>query len=221
MEGVKLVGELLQQSRYQIDQLYALPEWHHPQADSAQLIRVNERELGRISQLHTPNQVLAVVQLPDSTNDLPSEFGTSWSLYLDGVQSPANLGAILRVADWFGIQEVVLGPETADLYNHKSIQASMGSFLRVHCLERSLAEILAIHPDLPVYGADAAGDSVFSATLPAEGVLVIGQEGQGVRPATRQQIQNWLSIPRAAGRQAESLNAAVATGIICSQIAQL
>lgn len=215
-----MVGELLQQSRYRIDQLYALPEWEHPLAESTSLNRVTERELGRISQLRSPNQVLAVVDLPDSSNDLPREFGTSWSLYLDGIQSPANLGAILRVADWFGLATVSLGPETADLYNHKSIQASMGSFLRVDSYEQSLAEITARFPELPIYGADASGASIFTAELPKAGVLVIGQEGQGIRAESRPHLQNWLRIPRSSGRQAESLNAAVAAGIICGQIAQ-
>ncbi|MEL6141331.1 MAG: RNA methyltransferase [Bacteroidota bacterium] len=216
------------QNRYHIDQLYALPSWlggdfkvaipnSHSQAEVEPVV-VSEKELARISQLTTPNQVLAVVHLPDHSNDDIPDLSTHWSLYLDGIQSPANLGAILRVADWFGFQRVFGGPGTADLFNHKSIQASMGSFLRVDYRTMELQQILAVNPELPVLAADLTGESVFTFTPPPAGLLVIGSEGQGIRTNTRELVTQYLRIPSAKGRRVESLNAAVATGILCGAL---
>ncbi len=179
------------------------------------LTRVTPRELGRISQLTTPNQVLAVVDLPEVA---PPVQDTGWSLYLDGVQSPSNLGALLRIADWFGFSRITGGPGTADLYNAKSIQASMGSFLRVEYRVGTLADVVAAAPDLPVFGADLEGQSIYALDPPPAGILVIGAEGPGIRPETRPHVGRWLTIPRAPGRDAESLNAAVAAGILCSSL---
>ena len=219
-EGGRIVGELLRQTRYRVDHLYALEDWQDNAATAPDvpLTRVTARELGRISQLTTPNQVLAVVDLPNPA-DVPPPDLSGWSLYLDGVQSPSNLGALLRIADWFGFATVIGGPGTADLYNSKSIQASMGSFLRVDFRNADLALVLEAAPaGLPVFGADLTGDSVYTVPPPAAGLLVIGAEGPGVRPETRGLVNRWLTIPRAAGREAESLNAAVAAGILCSAL---
>jgi len=124
----------------------------------------------------------------------------------------------LRIADWFGFEHVFGGPGTADLYNPKSIQASMGSFLRVIYEEWPLEELTAAHPDLPVFAADLNGENVYSITPPTAGILVIGAEGPGIRAGTRVQVDRWLTIPRAPGRRAESLNAAVAAGVLCSAL---
>lgn len=245
MEGEKIVDELLAQSAYRVDHVYALPDWWEKRGlakdeisfglqsskaaeksninlakliDSPQPLTgsiVTEKELGRISQLTSPNQVFAVVDLPDTINDPIPDLGTQWSLFLDGIQSPANLGAILRVADWFGFQHVFGGPGTADLYNSKSIQATMGTFLRVTYREASLNDVLANQNDFPVFAADLEGNDIFQFTPPPGGLLVIGNEGKGVRPETRDLVTDYLLIPRALGRDAESLNAAVATGILC------
>ena len=218
-EGPRIVGELLRQSRYRPGQLYALdtyadqlpPDLHHL------LTVVTPRELGRISQLTSPNQVLAVVDQPAAAA-LPSDLADHWSLYLDGIQSPSNLGALLRVADWFGFPYVFGGPGTADLYNSKSIQASMGSFLRIHYAEAELTDLVSIAPSLPVFGADLDGESIYTITPPPSGILVIGAEGPGIRAGTQVNVTRRLTIPRARGRRAESLNAAVAAGILCSAL---
>lgn len=213
-----MVAELLRQQRYAVEHLYALPEWigGAPPTAAIPLTAVTPKELGRISQLSTPHQVLAVVQFALAAP--PENFAAGWSLYLDGIQSPSNLGALLRIADWFGFEHVFGGPGTADLYNSKSIQASMGSFLRVHYEERTLEELTADHPDLPVFGADLDGENVYDITPPGAGILVIGAEGSGIRAGTRVQVNRWLTIPRAPGREAESLNAAVAAGVLCSAL---
>lgn len=220
VEGGRIVEELLSQSRYTVDHIYALEGWVEalPLPPAPPLTRVTPKELGRISQLTTPNQVLAVVNLPDPAPELPAAIAAGWSLYLDGVQSPNNLGALLRIADWFGFHHIIGGPGTADLYNSKSIQASMGSFLRVDYRTGELAELLTRFPDLPTFGADLAGENIHSFRAPPAGLLIIGAEGPGISQGARTQVQRWLTIPSAPGRQAESLNAAVAAGILCSGI---
>ncbi|MEM6878977.1 MAG: RNA methyltransferase [Bacteroidota bacterium] len=247
VEGVKMVAELVSQSAYDIDAIYAVSGWSNPGFPSDMITIVSEKELGRMSQLSSPNEVLAVLGLPqvgafrspsnvapvlftndsdsgtDDTGSAIEHFSTllnqGWSIYLDGVQSPANLGAVIRVADWFGFRAVIRGPETADLYNHKSLQASMGSFLRIPSPELSLKDIRETMPDLPVYGTATDGESIYQFEPPDRAVLVIGREGSGIRPDTHSLLKDYLSIPRASGGQAESLNAAVAAGVICSQIA--
>lgn len=214
------MGELLAQDRYRVDHVYALEGWAaaNPIPTGLALTLVSPKELGRISQLNTPNQVLAVVDLPETPAEYVPEIANSWSLYLDGVQSPSNLGALLRIADWFGFQHVIGGPGTADLYNSKSVQATMGSFLRVDYRKGDIAELTERFPKLPVFGADLDGENIYGFQAPAAGLLVIGAEGPGVRETARTQVQRWLTIPRAPGRRAESLNAAVAAGILCAGV---
>jgi TrmH family RNA methyltransferase len=216
-EGGRIVEELLGQSRYVVDHLYALESWvaELPGDPGVPLTTVTPKELGRISQLKTANQVLAVVDIPREEAHLPAAIAEGWSLYLDGIQSPSNLGALLRIADWFGFHHVIGGPGTADLYNSKSVQASMGSFLRVHFRQGQLQEITERFPELTLFGADLDGENIYELQAPKQGLLVIGAEGPGVSQAARTQVQRWLTIPPAPGRQAESLNAAVAAGILC------
>lgn len=221
VEGPRIVNELLRQDRYRVDHVYALPEW----ADNASiptdvpLTSVSNKELGRISQLTTPNSVLAVVDMPTEGPPLDSaSVHSGWSLYLDGIQSPSNLGALLRIADWFGFSEVIAGPGTADLYNAKSIQASMGSFLRIDYRQASLAEVADEQLETPIFAADLQGESIYTFEPPTEGILVVGSEGKGVSEGAGSRVKTWLTIPRAPGRVAESLNVAVATGIICSAL---
>lgn len=240
VEGDKILLELLAQETYAINHIYALADWlgdishlgwqaypsstapselHHSSGKKLAFSIINQQDLVRISQLSTPNKVVAVVDSPAVPNEIPTDLRTNWSLYLDGIQSPANLGAILRIADWFGFQQVFGGPGTADLYNSKTIQASMGTFLRIQYHEISLPDLLRQQQSpISILAADLEGQDVFTYNPPSAGILVIGNEGQGIRPETRALISHYLMIPKAAGRQAESLNAAVATGIICAAI---
>lgn len=231
-----MLRELLCQDTYAIRHIYAVADWvasihdlgwvqapsdselHHTSGKKLELTLISEKELARISQLSTPNKVLALVDIPQDINEAPSDLRTNWSLYLDGIQSPANLGAILRVADWFGFPQIFGGPGTADLYSSKTIQASMGTFLRVRYCEMALGAVLEQQSPLSVLAADLQGQDVFAYPPPAAGILVIGNEGQGLRPETRALVTDYLLIPKAPGREAESLNAAVAAGIICAAI---
>lgn len=215
-EGGRIVGELLGQKRYEVEQVYALENWVDTEGHgvTVPLTTVTPKELGRISQLTTANQVLAVVKIPTQAKEYPTALAAGWSMYLDGIQSPSNLGALLRIADWFGFKHVIGGPGTADLYNSKSIQASMGSFLRIDYRSGDLSEITEAFPDLVTFGADLAGENIYQMAAPSKGILVIGAEGPGIQAGARSLVQRWVTIPRGPGREAESLNAAVAAGIL-------
>jgi TrmH family RNA methyltransferase len=220
VEGEKMVGELLAQRRLPVEAVFGLESWAadhagelRPWADRFQA--VTEAELKKISTLTTPNRALAVAGFPPDEPD-PARLPTRFCFYLDGLQDPGNLGTILRTADWFGHPALFCSPDTVDVYSPKVIQAAMGAFLRVPTREIALDELLSGLPDWPVLGAVLGGDDLFTAPLPPFGLLVIGNEGRGIRPETAARLTHRLSIPRGAEGGAESLNAAVAAGIFAA-----
>ncbi|MFT5765328.1 MAG: TrmH family RNA methyltransferase, partial [Saprospiraceae bacterium] len=153
-------------------------------------------------------------QLPmEVSSDAVSE---GLSLYLDHIQNPGNFGTILRVADWFGIGTVFCSESSADLYNPKVIQSTMGAFLRVRVVKTDFEQLKTDYPKLPVYGTVLAGQNLFNTPLEQKGIIVIGSEGKGISPAVMQYITHPLTIPTHADGGAESLNAAVAAGIVCA-----
>ncbi|MEZ4988248.1 MAG: RNA methyltransferase [Saprospiraceae bacterium] len=220
-EGEKIVQELLSQSVYEVEAVFGTEEWASKhigllQNRAINFTVINDKELSLISQMSTPNKVLAIVKKPAiSTIQQPL---SGWSIYLDGVQDPGNVGTILRIADWFGLPRVIAGPGTVELYNTKVLQATMGAFLRVTWLEASLRQVKQFHPALPVWVADMAGTDVFELTVPTTGVLVVGNEGQGVTELSQQLATQLIAITAPAGGGAESLNVAVATGILCAAL---
>jgi TrmH family RNA methyltransferase len=211
-EGPKLVKELIE-SNFVMKDLFATGEWLDQNPGINGVTEITEKELQRISGLKTPNQVLAVVAKP-ALNDEPNERGCI-TLVLDGIQDPGNLGTIIRTADWFGIYQVVAGTDTADVYNPKVVQATMGSITRVKVWYKIIDEWLAKSP-VPIFGALLTGADIYAYGKIEEGLLVIGNEGRGIRPEILPLIQKPLTIP-SRGR-AESLNAAVAAGIILSHV---
>lgn len=218
VEGGKMVGELLEYRSEWVETLYALPNWMEqlpPQQWPAdwQAITVSPNELSRLSLLKTPNQVLALVRQPRYALTAENLSG-QLSLYLDDLQDPGNMGTLLRLADWFGISTVICSPNCVEVFNPKVIQASMGAFLRVSTVVADLESVLQAAPGLTIFGADMEGENVFQADLPQTGVLVIGNEGAGITPAVMEKVTRRVSIPRGEGGGAESLNAAVAAGII-------
>jgi TrmH family RNA methyltransferase len=217
-EGEKIVGELLHQDQLKVEKIYALPEWLERYQSSIpvtiQFESITETELHKISALKTPNKVLAVVEMPLAANIPLVPLGCA--LYLDGIQDPGNFGSIVRIADWFGIRQVFCTPESADLYNPKVIQATMGAFLRVQVQVISLPDLLAIQPALQVYGALLEGAELFGVSFLTPSLIVIGNEGNGISPVYRALITHPISIAPGSGGGAESLNAAVATGIIAA-----
>lgn len=224
-EGDKIVCELLQEPKYIVRQVYALENWLDQnkallQKNEISYQVINERELKLISQLKTPNKTLAVVDTPDDLNTaaaFENILKPNWTIFLDGLQDPGNVGTILRIADWFAIPNVVFGPNTVDLYNSKVLQASMGAFLRVNAFRLDYSQLETISKEVSIWIADMGGENVFDLKTPPSGILVIGNEGRGISESLYKMNPRKLSIISPKGG-AESLNAAVATGIICAAI---
>lgn len=217
VEGDKMARELLASAPERLIALYALESWlkNTGPFPEGKAFAVSEQELAKISSLNTPNQAVAVASIQETSIDAQI-LQNGLSLYLDGIQDPGNFGTIMRIADWFGIAYVICAPSCVDPYNPKAIQASMGAFLRVKVVEQNLESVCRLGPGLPVYGAAMDGANVFSAPISGVGVIVIGNEGNGISAAAERWLTNRIAIPAAAGGGAESLNAAVAAGILCA-----
>jgi len=218
-EGPKVVGDLLR--KYGAKAIYATEEWS-PSADvSLSLVEwITDDELHRISFLQHPQQVLALFPIPESDSSLALlHLTSSLSLALDGIQDPGNLGTIIRIADWFGIDTIYCSEDTADAYNPKVVQATMGSLARVNIIYISLESLLDNLPDdFPVYGTILDGDEIYQQPLSQNGIIVMGNEGNGISQEIRTKVNRRLLIPRfRTGDSAESLNVAIATAITCSE----
>jgi TrmH family RNA methyltransferase len=214
VEGPKIVGELLLASSLRSRAVYALPGWIEelPAARRSDITAVGEVELQRLSGLTTPNQVVAVFEKPVFP---PPAFDRGVWLALDGIQDPGNLGTIVRLADWFGIAGVVCSPDSADVFNPKAIQSTMGSVARVPVLYADPARLISSSGQ-PVYAALLEGEGLYGVGRIHEGWIVIGNESKGIGPELQLLATHRVTIPRIG--QAESLNAAVATGIILSHL---
>ena len=177
---------------------------------------IGEAAMARISQLSTPSPVLAVVSRPEPSG-LVLERGLF--LALDGVRDPGNLGTILRIADWFGVQTLFLSDDCVDLYNPKVIQSSMGSIFRVRTVTSDLADLARRFREagMPVYGTFLDGEDIYQAPLRPEGLVVMGNEAAGIRPAVAAEVDARLLIPAFGRSGAESLNVAVATAVTLSE----
>ena len=214
-EGPKVVGDLLR-AGFQPRQLLATSEWTPSQSlITCQLSLITSDELQKVSFLQHPQQVLGVFNLPQSSVEALPE-GTL-SLALDGVQDPGNLGTIIRIADWFGITHIFCSPDTADAWNPKVVQATMGSIAHVSLTYTELAPLLS-RTSMPVYGTLLDGKDIFRQELATEGVIVMGNEGKGISAPIRQLVTHPLLIPSFnQGQTAESLNVAIATAITCAE----
>ena len=213
-EGPKVVGDLMR--RWKPVAVFATDDYTPPVAVEVQ--RITADELRRSSLLQHPQQVLALFPLP---NVQRSTFNVQHSiiLALDGVQDPGNLGTIIRIADWFCIDDIVCSEDTADAWNPKVVQATMGSIARVNISYTNLPALLDQLPaDTPVYGTLLDGDDIYSQPLSARGIIVMGNEGNGLSAEVRRRVTHRLLIPSfREGDAAESLNVAVATAIVCSE----
>jgi TrmH family RNA methyltransferase len=214
-EGPKLINELLS-ANLPVQQLYAVKEWIDGQQQpiAAAVTEVSQSELERISLLQTPNLVLGIFKKPAFAALSPER--NTLSLMLDTIQDPGNMGTIIRCADWFGISQIFCSTDCADAYNPKVVQASMGSIARVRITYGNLAKWVTDAPGLPTYAAVLKGTDLRSLQPVKEGILIIGNESKGISDALLALCSNKITIPRHG--QAESLNAAVATGIILSHI---
>ncbi|WP_445737450.1 TrmH family RNA methyltransferase [Mariniflexile sp.] len=219
VEGVKTIKELLQ-SQLVLHQLYTT-ETFHIDANPIQMaigsyrneVLISEADLKRISFLTTPNKALAIFKIPQ-----PKPIETNGLIVaLDAVRDPGNLGAIIRLCDWFGVKNLVCSNETVDCFNPKVIQATMGSISRVHINYVDLVDFLKANK-LPVFGAFMEGCNVYKKQLPENGVLVMGNEAHGISKEVEAAITEKISIPRFGDLQAtESLNVATATAILLSE----
>jgi RNA methyltransferase, TrmH family len=222
-EGEKIVYELLQ-SNWKVTDVFAIDSWdyHNKMDNQIPVHRVSPKDLERFSSLSTPNKVLAVVKMKEFQIHqmvLKNQF----TLFLENIQDPGNLGTIIRTAEWFGINNIVCSPDSADVYNQKVIQATMGSFIRTNLVYMPFEAFLDFIPvGFPVMGAMLAGDNIFRSRLPKEGILVIGNESKGITSETGRYITTKLFIPRVNQNQnhPESLNASIATSIILAQLCQ-
>ncbi|MBK9014782.1 MAG: RNA methyltransferase [Saprospiraceae bacterium] len=219
VEGVKLANELLLSDTHQVETVVATTDWLETNKallrNVEAIIPVAEGELKKISLLTTPNQVFLVVKQPDLAFDEKS-VANGLSLYLDDIRDPGNLGTILRIADWFGIPWVFCSPGSVEAYNPKVVQAGMGAFLRVKCVEMDFDELLSKLPNLPIYGTVLDGDSIFDTTPIIPAIIAIGNESRGLSLEIQAKLTHRISIPKGPVGGAESLNAAVATGIVCA-----
>lgn len=208
VEGAKVVAELLA-AGHAFERVYATEAW-----TGARTHTLSAAEMARASHFPAPSPVLAVGRIQRESLRA-GELERGLTLALDGVQDPGNVGTIIRIADWFGLDRVVLSPGCADLYGQKVIQASMGSFARVRAAEAPLGEALA-GLRAPVIGCALQGRDVHLLPALADAVLVIGSEGRGLSPEVERLLSYSVTIPRR-GR-AESLNAAVAAAVICDNL---
>ncbi len=219
-EGNKICLEMLRNHKVQIEYLVANQDWLTKNQNlldqaSFQTYVLPAKLQASISNLSNVPEVMIVAD--KLAYSAPTQLSPrDWYLYLDGIQDPGNLGTILRIADWFGWNTLFCSKDTADLYNSKVIQASMGAFLRVQLHKIELDQVLEENPSTPIYGTSMDGQNVFQAPNIQAGVLVIGNEGQGIRGPILPHIETFLSIPQGKQGGAESLNAGVATGILCA-----
>ena len=217
-EGPKLVGDLI--GHFKCRLLVATSSWldmnSHVKAD--EIIEASHDELTRASLQKNPQDVLAVFEQPDSAYDL-NEVKKSLSLALDDVQDPGNLGTIIRIADWFGIEHIFCSHGTADVYNPKTIQATMGALSRVRIHYCHLSSLITSLGDMPVYGTFLDGNDMYQETLSEYGLIVMGNEGNGISKEVGEMVNKRLYIPNyPVGREtSESLNVAVATSVICAE----
>jgi TrmH family RNA methyltransferase len=222
-EGNKLTVEILD-SGVNIRTLICTEQFYN-QANTAfskpgEIILATHDEIRKCSLLKNPQQALAVCEIPAS-HFSPETIKNKLTLCLDGIQDPGNMGTIMRIADWFGITTICASENTADVYNPKVVQASMGAFLRVNVFYTELAEIIrfANGNGVPTFGAFLEGKNIYSEELPGTGVIVMGNEGQGISENLGNLIKNKINIPAypSSNGNSESLNVSMATSIICSE----
>ncbi len=224
-EGTKVVAELLNSSIV-IKQLFATSSFLEKTTISAktECIEIKASELEQISLLTTPNEVLAICETPNY-NLITTQLDNKLTFVLDDIKDPGNLGTIIRIADWFGVEHIICSNETVEAFNPKVVQATMGSIARVKIHKIDLMEFFkteSLTLKIESFGAVLNGENIYSKTLPENGLLVIGNESRGISENLLPYITNKIGIPsfssfKPGNETAESLNAAIATAIICSE----
>ncbi len=217
-EGNKIVADLLPLFRCQT--LVVTEEFRKklPSVEAEETIIVTKEEIKKASRFNTPQSALAVFYQPEYVLDTAS-LKNKFSFVLDTIQDPGNLGTIIRIADWFGVEDIICSKETVDLYNPKVVQATMGAIGRVRVHYCNLCKFLDTVPDIPLFGTFLEGENIYAASLPSNGILMMGNEGRGISPELESRVNHKLFIPSfPVNREtSESLNVAVATAIACSE----
>ena len=217
VEGYKSVIDFAN-SAYQIVTIY------HTNGIDPKLLKLSGKinfseisltDLEKISSLRSPQEIIALVKMPEWPVLNASELKGKFSIALDSVQDPGNMGTIIRTADWFGIQHIICSTDTVDVYNPKVVQATMGSLAHVNVYYVELTEFLS-SINIPMFGALLDGSNIYKTEFGAEGVVIMGNEGNGLRPEVIKLVQKAVTIPRSGN--AESLNVGIATAIFCSEI---
>jgi len=217
VEGYKSVIEFLN-SPYQIEAIYHTASFDPKMLNLSQkinLYNISVTDAEKISSLKTPQELIALIKIPAHSTLDNQKLKQKFSLVLDGIQDPGNMGTIIRTADWFGINDIICSEDTVDAYNPKVVQASMGSLSRVNVHYVDLGSMLT-KVGLPVYGAMLNGENIYQTKFGDEGLIVMGNEGNGPRPEVERLISKAVTIPRAG--KAESLNVGIATALFCSEI---
>ncbi len=219
VEGLKVVKELLA-SPYKVDAVYVLGEYASEFEALSSLVPtiITEQQLQKMSNLDTPNNVLALASMPQSIFSF-QQVKNKLALALDTISDPGNLGTIIRTAAWFGIDTIICSPNTTDAWSPKAVQATMGALFRTKVVYADLKKVVEEYnnTDVPVYATTLDGTDIYKTTLSPNGLIVIGSESHGVSPELLSVITNKLLVPSFLSGAAESLNAAVAAGVVCSE----
>lgn len=227
VEGKKWVSEILN-SELSCIEIYSLPQWlEKNEGDIKVGIRVfeiNEMELKKISTLTSPQEVLAILRIPENKADI-SELKTSLSLILDDISDPGNMGTIIRIADWFGIKNIICSEACVDAYNPKVVQASMGSIARIKLHYAPLLPFFKKNKEewkIEVFAASMQGENLYQVKTSENGFILMGNESRGINPDYLEYINMAIHIPaytldEGQGSHAESLNVAIATALICGE----
>ena len=216
IEGTKMVGELIQEFPDKIVHLYATQQWVdevvREKILDSKISVIDEMTLGKISQLKSPNQVIAVVKIP--THQSKDNSTSKLTLVLDQIQDPGNLGTIIRTCDWFGVQSIVCSLDTVDAYNPKTVQSAKGSLLRMNIQYADLITYLSSKKGVAIYAAALNGNSIYEIEVKEPSIIIVGNEASGISKEVMVLANQTITIPKIG--KAESLNAGIATAIILS-----
>lgn len=224
VEGEKMLEELLQ-SDYNIQSIYATAPWIQKNTSLIQLkgvankvVEINEEDLNKISLLSTPNQVYSLVKIPQENFSNQTK---GLTIVLDGIKDPGNLGTIIRLADWYAVENIICSKDCVDVFNPKTVQSTMGSIFRVKVEYTDLKTYLGNQPcDLAIYGSIIeGGKNIYEKQFSKDAILVIGSESHGISPEIQDLVNQKITIPRfRTDNKPESLNASIATAIMISEI---
>lgn len=232
-EGTKIVPEIID-SEIEVKTLFAIKSWlgknekliaENPKIE---IEEITEEELKKISALSTPNEVLAIAEIPQYIINT-STIDTRLTLVLDEIKDPGNMGTIIRIADWFGISEIICSNNSVDVFNPKVVQATMGSIARVKIYYTEIPAFFSHLRNVKIYGAVLNGNNIYKEPLSGKGIILIGNESKGISENLLPYISNKITIPSFSSscigsdgnKGAESLNAAIATAIICSEFRRI